>query len=317
MEPWKGAAAPLSARALEAAADQLGCEPAAMRAVWEVESAGRGFRDDGTLERRFEPHHMPGSDLGWRDSFKIGFARREHLFAEAYARNPTAALRATSFGAPQIMGFNAQAAGYGTVEQMVRSMAESEDEHVRAFVRLIQAWGLQPALIALDWRAFARRYNGPGQVDRYAGLLEAAYRRHSGAASPSVLRFGDRGPEVKRLQKALGVQVDGVFGAATQQAVTSYQERSGLTVDGLVGRRTWALLEQQRDAQPMAQPTRVDDLVRRGRGVAAVGGGLSGAVVFAEEVLPPRAYELLSYGAVVLLLLAGGMWLYQRMVRRT
>ena len=68
--PWKGAARALSSRAFEQAARQLDCAPAALRAIWEVEAAGKGFRADGTLERRFEPHHMPGATLGWRDSLK-------------------------------------------------------------------------------------------------------------------------------------------------------------------------------------------------------------------------------------------------------
>jgi hypothetical protein len=307
----------MSPGALSAAAERLGCEEAAMRAVWEVESAGRGFRADGSLERRFEPHKLPGATTTWRDSLPIPRSQRDRMFEEAYLDSAPAALRATSWGAPQIMGFNARAAGFNTAAEMVQRLADDEDEHVWAFVRLIQDWGLRPALVAHDWRAFAARYNGPGQVDRYAGLLEAAYRRHSGQASPAVLRFGDRGPAVKRLQVAMGLHPDGVFGPETQAAVTAWQERAGLTVDGIVGRRTWDSLEARVEAKPLAQPTRVDGLVTKARDVTAVGGAVGGAAAAVERVLPADAYQLLAYGAVCLLLLAGAVAIYQRMVRRT
>ncbi|NQW50916.1 MAG: DUF3380 domain-containing protein [Rhodospirillales bacterium] len=36
------------------------------------------------------------------------------------------------------------------------------------------------ALRRRDWHAFAGRYNGPGQVDHYAGRIAQAYARHGG-----------------------------------------------------------------------------------------------------------------------------------------
>ncbi|MEU4534328.1 peptidoglycan-binding protein [Streptosporangium sp. NPDC023825] len=52
---------------------------------------------------------------------------------------------------------------------------------------------------------------------------------------------------VKRIQKRLGEQghevpVDGAYGPKTVTAVKAFQERSNLTVDGLVGPITWAAL---------------------------------------------------------------------------
>jgi hypothetical protein len=41
--------------------------------------------------------------------------------------------------------------------------------------------------------------------------------------------------EVRRLQRALGVAADGVFGPQTQRAVKRFQRRHGLTADGIVG----------------------------------------------------------------------------------
>ncbi|MEM1079213.1 MAG: N-acetylmuramidase domain-containing protein [Pseudomonadota bacterium] len=317
MTLWKGAAAPMSPHAFTEAADQLGCELAVIKAVWEVESAGRGFRKDGSLTRRFEPHHMPAATTNWKDSWKLAFQTREKKFAAAYAKNPIAALLATSWAGSQIMGFNAEAAGYSSVEDMIERMAADENEHMRGFVKLIQSWGLQPSLRSRDWRTLARRYNGPGQAERYAGLMEAAYRRHSGRASAQVLRLGDRGPAVKRLQQTIGVNADGVFGRLTEQAVIDRQEMLGLVPDGVVGAKTWAALEARYDAAPLSKPTRLDQLAEKATGVSAVIGTGAGAVAGVQRVLPEDAYNLLALGAVALLLAAGAALLWRKLVRNT
>lgn len=66
-------------------------------------------------------------------------------------------------------------------------------------------------------------------------------------AAPAIaaaVRRGDRGPGVARIQRALHVPADGVFGPQTLRAVKRFQRRHGLAVDGLVGpatRRTLGL----------------------------------------------------------------------------
>lgn len=63
----------------------------------------------------------------------------------------------------------------------------------------------------------------------------------------STLKYGSSGNEVKTLQTALKragcvVNVDGIFGASTATAVKKFQLNHGLTVDGIVGSRTWKKL---------------------------------------------------------------------------
>lgn len=64
----------------------------------------------------------------------------------------------------------------------------------------------------------------------------------------STLRKGDRGDEVKELQKILnlkynsGIKVDGIFGAKTEEAVKAVQLKMGLKVDGIVGVNTRKVL---------------------------------------------------------------------------
>ena len=57
-----------------------------------------------------------------------------------------------------------------------------------------------------------------------------------------MLKIGNKGEEVKRLQEALGINNDGIFGKQTEDAVKLFQKKNGLEVDGIVGDKTWAAL---------------------------------------------------------------------------
>ena len=54
----------------------------------------------------------------------------------------------------------------------------------------------------------------------------------------NLIRNGSRGEEVKRIQAALGIAADGIFGPKTEAAVRSFQSRNGLVSDGIVGPKT-------------------------------------------------------------------------------
>jgi hypothetical protein len=61
-------------------------------------------------------------------------------------------------------------------------------------------------------------------------------------AGARVLKRGTHGPRVARVQRALGLPGDGIFGPATRRAVRRFQRAHGLTADGLVGPATWRAL---------------------------------------------------------------------------
>ena len=67
-------------------------------------------------------------------------------------------------------------------------------------------------------------------------------------AGQPTISLGATGDVVRRLQRALrrtpdlGLSVDGLFGAATEAAVKSFQSGAGLRLDGIVGPSTWAAL---------------------------------------------------------------------------
>jgi len=73
-----------------------------------------------------------------------------------------------------------------------------------------------------------------------------------------VLRRGDLGPEVARLQWLLREHgfppgpLDGRFGPATEAAVLAFQRARRLVADGIVGPRTWQALEPDAPAETHA-----------------------------------------------------------------
>ena len=96
---------------------------------------------------------------------------------------------------------------------------------------------------------------------RTLAALEQATRARSGAMADGVLREGESGAEVTRLQQrlnALGfrdaegraLQADGRFGERTEQAVVAFQRARGLDPDGIAGPRTLAALESPNPTRP-------------------------------------------------------------------
>lgn len=150
-----------------AAAARLGCSVAAIRAVAETESSGAGIKN-GVLVKRFEPH-----------IFLRRTGKSAATYTAAYALNPSEALKSTSWGAFQVMGFNFKEAGYSSVEQMVAAYGQNEQNQIESFVTLILAWGLDDELRGLKWAAFAYRYNGPRYRDNnYDTKMATAYAKY-------------------------------------------------------------------------------------------------------------------------------------------
>ena len=59
----------------------------------------------------------------------------------------------------------------------------------------------------------------------------------------NTIRKGSRGNDVKRLQTYLHLMADGIFGSLTEEAVKEFQKSHGLVADGIVGAKTWAIIE--------------------------------------------------------------------------
>jgi len=127
---------------------------------------------------RFNASHPRISSTAWNPSLAartaVGAWRQ---FEEAAALDESAAIQAASWGAFQIMGFHFEALGYGSPQAM-RADMDDEQGQLNAFVQFVQAdIRLVEALKRHDWHTFAAFYNGPGQIDVYAGRIAEAYAR--------------------------------------------------------------------------------------------------------------------------------------------
>lgn len=91
----------------------------------------------------------------------------------------------------------------------------------------------------------------PDHWDEWGELSAVDYSEYPEEVIPLIrptLKKGDRGDEVKALQTLLNrlgyiLDVDGAFGSKTEEAVKDFQRQNGLTVDGIVGPKTWTALD--------------------------------------------------------------------------
>lgn len=109
-----------------------------------------------------------------------------------------------------------------------------------------------------DWKTFKDKphlqynYKGYGtdktlakQVASTSVVPKTQTKQQDSAIVPypgKPLKLGSKGKDVERIQRALKVKVDGIFGKQTEAAVKAYQKRKGLVVDGIVGPKTWNML---------------------------------------------------------------------------
>lgn len=80
-------------------------------------------------------------------------------------------------------------------------------------------------------------------VPKEAKVVKVAPAKVANPGYPgSYLKVGSKGDAVKFIQQQLKVAVTGTFDAGTDKAVKVLQKKHGLTVDGIVGPKTWAQL---------------------------------------------------------------------------
>lgn len=174
-------------------ATEGGLEYAALKAFIEVESGGRGFDDaTGKLIIQFEPSwfkkQAPFAPSGQWSLNKVETQSKEWpAFNDAFAKDADAAMKSTSIGLPQIMGFHYKRLGYATVGEMWNDFKKGEFEQVSALVRFIRSDNaLFAALKAKDWHRVASIYNGAAyremavkwKREPYNISLEKAYKKY-------------------------------------------------------------------------------------------------------------------------------------------
>ncbi len=184
-------------------AEKHDLELAAVKAVNEVESSGKGFFVDGRPTILFEGHvfwdqlkkagidpasiaNASNADVlysRWTKTHYLGGPREYDRMEKAagIAANPKvreAALASASWGSYQIMGYHASKLGYASVQEFVDQMYVHERNHLDAFGRYITAFRCITHLRAKNWAAFANCYNGPAYAqNKYDIKMAAAYRK--------------------------------------------------------------------------------------------------------------------------------------------
>lgn len=261
---FTGDPTPLSNEDYSNAAQKLNCTVAAIKAVAEVESAGGGFMRDGRPKILFERHIFHRQSKGkFTDTHPdisfpsgggyLGGSREYDRLEEAMKLDKQAALKSASWGKFQVMGFNHDMVGEAEIEEFVRKMVSGEPAQLAYFVAFIKRRGLDDELRRLDWRGFARGYNGPAfERFQYDRKIARAFAKYSDGGSRTdnptpMLKIGDSGQAVRHVQELLGLVPDGDFGPVTKNAVIEFQKDKGLHPDGIVGQVTWTqLLENSR-----------------------------------------------------------------------
>lgn len=190
---------PISEERFKKSAQELGCSLAAIKAVTEVESGGKGFLSTGEPIILFEPH------IFWKELKKRGIDPNAHVagnedilypkwgtkpygkpsqqharLARAVKINRDAALSSASWGMFQICGFNWSCCGVQNLQEFITRMYRSEDDHLDMFDNYIKCVGLDDELRGLDWAGFARGYNGPQYTkNQYDKKLARAYAKYN------------------------------------------------------------------------------------------------------------------------------------------
>jgi hypothetical protein len=179
------------------AAQILGCEVAAVKAVAQVETAGAGFDASRRPTILYERHVFSRSttpagkfdqaapDLSAPKGYPPGtYGTKDQQFvrlAQAFQLDPDAALKAASWGKFQILGENHKACGFATVAEFAKAMTVSEGEHLKAFIRFMRADPRKlQAIRDKNWAALAKLYNGSDYAKfKYDTKLAAAYAAHA------------------------------------------------------------------------------------------------------------------------------------------
>ena len=195
----------LSEQDLKDFAAKFNLQLAAVKAVNEVESSGKGFLMNGKPKILFEGHVFwqqlakrgikPEGLLNaqnrnvlyqkWTKAFYQGGVKEYDRLNQAIAisTNPKvkeAALASASWGSFQIMGYHAVSLGYSSVQDFVDKMNIHEREHLTAFGKFLEVNNIMGDLRNRNWAKVALKYNGAGyKINKYDQKLQRAYEKYS------------------------------------------------------------------------------------------------------------------------------------------
>jgi hypothetical protein len=156
-------------------------EPATCLAIFDVETGGVGFdKNTGKILIQFEPvwykRLSPYTPSGKWSVNKIERQEKEWLaFNDAFAKNPEAAMQATSIGMPQILGLHYKRLGFKSVGAFWDFMKASLTNQITMLFKFIETDSkLLNAVKSKDFDMIARRFNG----EKYKELADSIPREH-------------------------------------------------------------------------------------------------------------------------------------------
>jgi hypothetical protein len=194
---------------IDALAARTGIPSAAVLAVWYVESSGRTFTPNQAIIRfenhvffkywgsshpaQFDEHFQYGGRNGvagkasknhkfranggaWKEFHNLDQSKEYEVYEFAKGiGGPENAAKSTSFGGPQIMGFNFDICGYSSAVALASAFQADARWHVLGFFDYCKARHLIEVVEQEDWHAFGERYNGQGGGPIYGPKIKAAY----------------------------------------------------------------------------------------------------------------------------------------------
>lgn len=182
-------------------AEMLGVEPAAVKAVVEIEAgpSHQGFCEPGVPLIDFDFSMF--TQFARRNGVNLSKYRKSHplVFSAPSARrygsrqkaqharlraartiDERTAIEGTFWGMFQIGGFNWRKCGAKSISDFVERMSRSERDQLELFAQFLKTTKLDKQLKAKNWAAFARGYNGPSYARRgYHTRMARAYAKYS------------------------------------------------------------------------------------------------------------------------------------------
>lgn len=144
-------------------------DTASLLAFISVETGGQGFdKETHKILIQFEPvwfrRQAPYAPSGLWSVNKVDVQSKEWAaFNDAFSKNKEAAMKSTSIGLGQIMGFHFERLGYKTVGDMWDDAKKGIERQIYQLVKFINTDNnLKIALMNADWTKVATIYNGSG-----------------------------------------------------------------------------------------------------------------------------------------------------------
>lgn len=194
----QGRAAAITNNDIAALAKEIGCHPATLEAIAQVESSGFGWFPDGRIKLLCEKHkfyqYLPESMRA--EAVRRGLARkawispknggykeqgsadqRYKIFEDMLAYHREAGFKSASYGTYQIMGFNYATCGFTSPEAMWEAFLDSEANQLEAFGNFLVKNGLRDELRLEQFEKIEEVYNGGGLNGTYAAKMREASKK--------------------------------------------------------------------------------------------------------------------------------------------